>query len=55
MFDRMLGEQVYELVLKSIIVIHHSKDSNVFDTDMKQMRNVKVSMKIVNGKIVYTK
>jgi predicted amidohydrolase YtcJ len=30
-------------------------DSNVFEVDMKQMRNVKVCMTIVNGKIVYTK
>lgn len=30
-------------------------DRNVFNTDMKQMRAVKVSMTIVNGKIVYTK
>ncbi|ETI67281.1 amidohydrolase [Neobacillus vireti] len=29
-------------------------DSNVFHTDMKHMRDVKVSMTIVNGKIVYT-
>jgi predicted amidohydrolase YtcJ len=30
-------------------------DSNVFEVDMKQMRDAKVSMTIVNGKIVYTK
>ncbi|MCL6572122.1 MAG: amidohydrolase family protein [Bacillus sp. (in: Bacteria)] len=30
-------------------------ESNVFNTDMKRMRDVQVSMTIVNGKIVYTK
>jgi predicted amidohydrolase YtcJ len=30
-------------------------DKNVFGLDMEQMRDIKVSMTIVNGKIVYTK